>query len=417
MTHEKYMEQRNELLTAAQELIDAGDLEGATAKQDEITSLDAQWDEITKMNANQNALKGSAKPMNLENKSIPVVGEVVETNKEATSRIDSYVNAWGAYMQGKTLTQDEQAIFDKVNHDFSNAYTHDTGNTSVLIPETVASGIWKRAEDMYPLLSDVRKFAVKGTLTFKKHTGITAGDAAFYDEATATADEQNAFGEISLTGCELAKAITVTWKLRTMAMDEFIPFIINELGERVGAALGKSISVGKGKPGQGDSFKPEPLGIETALLAENLTPQVVSYDPEAVTPDPLAYEDFTTAIGKIHSSYLAGSAIYANNKTIWTQLANLKDGEGRPLFIPDLTAGGVGRMFGMVVKADAGVTDGSVIIGNPYAGYVLNTAEPMSVATEEHVKARTVDYAAYTIVDGAVLDNKAFALIRDTPGI
>ena len=84
-------------------------------------------------------------------------------------------------------------------------------------------------------------------------------------------------------------------------------------------------------------------------------------------------------------------------------------------FIPDVTSGGVGRMFGMVVKADAGITAGSVIIGNPSQGYVMNTNEPMSVATEEHVKARTVDYAAYTIVDGAVLDNEAFALIRNTP--
>ena len=38
----------------------------------------------------------------------------------------------------------------------------------------------------------------------------------------------------------------------------------------------------------------------------------------------------------------------------------------------------------------------------------------MSVATEEHVKARTVDYAAYTIVDGAPLDLKAFALIKNS---
>ena len=69
-------------------------------------------------------------------------------------------------------------------------------------------------------------------------------------------------------------------------------------------------------------------------------------------------------------------------------------------------------MFGMVVKADAGVTADSVIIGNPNKGYVLNTNEPMSLATEEHVKARTVDYAAYAIVDGGLLDTKAFALIK-----
>ena len=165
------------------------------------------------------------------------------------------------------------------------------------------------------MLADVKKFNVKGTLTINKHTAIAAGDAAWYDEATATADEQNTFAQLSLTGCELAKAITVTWKLRSMATEEFIPYIISELGERVGVALGTAIAVGKGKPGESDTFKAEPLGIETALLAESNTPQVVSYDPEASTPDPLTYEDFTSAIGKIHSSYLSGCAIYANNKT------------------------------------------------------------------------------------------------------
>ena len=418
MNKEKYLADRKALLDEAQKLIDEGKIEESQSKMKEIETLDNKWEEVKLANANMNALKDKTKATDLENESVKVEGAIKVAELGENKVVDekkNYENAWAKVMQGKKLDEKEQSLFDKINTEFSNAYTHDTGNTAILIPETVAAGIWKRATESYPLLADVKKFNVKGTLTIKKHTGITAGDAAWYDEATATADEQNAFGELSLTGCELAKAITVSWKLRTMATEEFIPFIMNELGERVGVALGKSIAVGKGKPGESDTFKAEPQGIETALLAEASTPQVVSYDPEATTPDPLTYEDFTAAIGKVHSSYLAGSAIYASNSTIWNQLANLKDGQGRPLFIPDVTSGGVGRMFGMVVKADAGITAGSVIIGNPAQGYVMNTNEPMSVATEEHVKARTVDYAAYTIVDGAVLDNKAFALIRNTP--
>lgn len=418
MNKEKYLADRKVLLDEVQKLIDEGKIEDSQAKMKDVEALDNKWEETKLANANMNALKDKTKAADLTDESMEVNGgEVVASTAEekVVNEKENYLNAWAKAMQGKKLDEKEQSLFDKINTEFSNAYTHDTGNTAVLIPETVVAGIWKRATESYPLLADVKKFNVKGTLTIKKHTGITAGDAAWYDEATATADEQNAFGEINLTGCELAKAITVSWKLRTMATEEFIPFIVNELGERVGVALGKSIAVGKGKPGESDTFKAEPQGIETALLAESNTPQIVSYDPEATTADPLSYEDFTLAISKIHSSYLAGSAIYASNTTIWTKLANLKDGQGRPLFIPDVTSGGVGRMFGMVVKADAGVTADSIIVGNPSAGYIFNTNEPMSVATEEHVKARTVDYAAYTIVDGAVLDTKAFALIRNTP--
>ena len=415
MNKEKYLKQRNALLEEIENLIAEGKTEDADAKMKEVEALDEKWENIKKATANLTALKGSTKVADIENRSIDIGdAKAIDTIQKPVPVNDDkmYETAWAKTMQGKKLDANEQTVFDRVNAEFRNTYTHDTGNTPTLIPQTVVAGIWKRAEEMYPLLADVKKYNVRGTLIINKHTTIDAGDAAWYDEATATADEQNTFGQLTLTGCELAKAITVTWKLRSMATEEFIPYIKNELGERVGVALGTAIAQGKGKPGKNQTFKPEPLGIETALLAEDNTPQVITYNPNATTPGPLAYEDFTAAIGKIHSSYLAGTAIYANNATIWEQLANLKDSTGRPLFIPDLTSGGVGRMWGFAVKTDAGVSNDTVIIGNPNKGYVLNTNEPMSLATEEHVKTRTVDYAAYTIVDGGLLDTKAFALIK-----
>ncbi|HUM43881.1 MAG TPA: phage major capsid protein [Fervidobacterium sp.] len=414
MNKEKYLEMRNALLKEIEGLIEEGKIEESNAKMKEVEDLDNKWEEITKANANINALKDKTKVTDIEGKSIDIKGakvvdDIAKVIKDDDAKI--YENAWAKYILGKKLDAKEQEIFDRVNAEFNNAnaYTHDTSNTSILIPETVVAGIWKRAAEMYPLLGDVRKFNVRGTLTLKKHTGIAAGDAKFYDEETTTEDEKNIFAEITLSGCELAKAITITWKLRSMAMEEFIPFIQNELAERIGAALGTAIAQGAGP----SSNPREPEGIETALLAEAGTPQVVTYDDSVSSTDKLTYDKITEAIAKIHSSYLNGSSIYANNATIWTKLATLKDNEGRPLFIPDVTSGGVGRMFGMVVKPDAGVSAGSIIIGNAYEGYIMNTNEPMSIATEEHVKTRTVDYAAYTIVDGAVVDTKAFALIKE----
>lgn len=412
---EKLLNERKDLLNQAESFLAEGKIEEFNAKEKEIKELDAKIEGVKLAQANLNALKDNQQAIDPTTQSATVEGVTVVAKTEPTNVITdekAYENAWAKYMQGAKLEGNEKELFDKINNEFSNTYTHDTTNTTVLIPETVVAGIWKRAEEMYPLLADVRKFNVRGTLTMKKHVSIDAGDAAFYSEGTATADEQNTFGEISLSGCELAKAITISWKLRTMATEEFIPFIINELGERVGIALGKAVA-----NGAGPSASPrQPEGVETSLLAEADTPQIITYDPDnTTTPVPLTYAKITEAISKIHSSYLSGSSIYANNTTIWTQLANLVDDNGRPLFIPDVTSGGVGRMFGMVVKPDAGISKGNILIGNANSGYIMNTNEPMSVATEEHVKARTVDYAAYTIVDGAVLDTKAFALIRDVP--
>jgi len=121
----------------------------------------------------------------------------------------------------------------------------------------------------------------------------------------------------------------------------------------------------------------------------------------------------TEAIAKVHSSYLNGAKFYTNNATIWTVLANLVDSTGRPYFIPDPTGQTVGRMLGFSVEADAGITAGHIVFGNANKGLVFNTNEPFSVVTEDHAKARTTDYVAYAVVDGDVLDTKAFALIQD----
>ncbi len=411
MKKEEYAAKRKELMDQAQILIDEDKIDESNAKLNEVKELDQKWDAIKLANANIAALKGAGEPIDLQNKSVKVDGAVaIEETAVKEEKVDKktqYLNAWAKVMQGHKLDKAEQEIFNAKNLEFSNAYTHSTTNTAVLIPETVVAGIWKRAEEMYPFLADTKKFNVSGTLTLKKHKGIKTGDAKFYTEGTATDDEENEFGEIKLSGHELAKAITVTWKLRSMATEEFIPFIIAELGERIGVAMGTAAYSGDGTN--------EPEGVETALLAEASKPQVITYNPDATTPVPITYAKIVQAISKIHSSYLSGCAIYAKNSTIWTQLATLVDDNGRPLFIPDVTSGGVGRMFGMIVKPDAGISNQNILIGNPNAGYIINTNEPMSVATEEHVKARTVDYAAYTIVDGAVLDTKAFALIQDLP--
>lgn len=411
MTKEQYLKLRNEMMAAVEALIAEAKLDESEAKMNEIKELDNKWENVKLSNANLQALKDKTSVTNIDGKSVNVDGgiQVAQTVKVAVqSEAAQYENAWAKQMMGKRLEGSELELFDKVNKEFNNAYTHDTGNTGILIPTTVAAGIFARAEEMYPLYADAKKFNVGGKFVIKKHVSIDAGDAAWYQESTPTADEKNTFGELVLDGHELSKAVTVSWKLKSMAVADFIPYIINELGERVGVALGHSAVHGSGVN--------EPEGVETALLAEAGTPQLVTYDPNhATTPVPLTYAKFTAAIGKIHSSYLAGAAIYANNATIWGQLANLVDGQGRPLFIPDVTAGGVGRMFGMVVKADAGLTAGNIIVGNASQGLVFNTNEPFSIVTEDHAKQRVTDYVAYAIVDGAVLDTKAFALIRDIP--
>lgn len=407
MNKKEYLEMRNNLLAEAEKLIAEGKTEEAKEKMKEVEDLDNKWEEIKLAKANMNALKDKVTGINLDNNSVDVKDLRPVDNVQVTQKVDEkelYKQAWAKYMMGMALTEDEKVVFNEVNTRFHNSIQ--TANThAVVIPDNVTEDIWKEAAELYPIIDDLNMTFVPGDLTILKETD-SGDDAAWYDEETEVADGDFAIGELNLTGCELAKAIPISWKLKKMSIERFIPYITSLLAEKMGAALAKGVVSGKGKPGIGDTFKPEPLGIITALEAEEDTPQIIEYNSE------LSYEDLTNAMSKMKSGYKTGAAIYAKSDVIWNVLANLKDNDGRPLFIPDVTLGGVGRMFGLPVKEDDSIPDDAILFANVGRGYAINVNENMTIYTEDHVKARYTDYMAYAIIDGAPLTNKAFALVR-----
>ncbi|GFN35372.1 phage major capsid protein [Tepidimicrobium xylanilyticum] len=407
MNKKEYLEMRNNLLAEAEKLIAEGKTEEAKEKMKEVEDLDNKWEEIKLAQANMNALKDKVTGINLANNSVDVKDLRPVDNVQVTQKVDEkelYKQAWAKYMMDMALTEDEKVVFNEVNTRFHNSIQ--TANThAVVIPDNVTEDIWKEAAELYPIIDDLNMTFVPGDMTIIKETD-SGDDAAWYDEDTEVADGDFAIGELNLTGCELAKAIPISWKLKKMSIERFIPYITSLLAEKMGAALAKGVVSGKGKPGIGDTFKPEPLGIITALEAEEGTPQIIEYNSE------LSYEDLTNAMSKMKSGYKTGAAIYAKSDVIWNVLANLKDNDGRPLFIPDVTLGGVGRMFGLPVKEDDSIPDDAILFANVGRGYAINVNENMTIYTEDHVKARYTDYMAYAIIDGAPLTNKAFALVR-----
>lgn len=413
MNREQYLAKRAELEGATQALINEGKIDEATAKMLDIEALDKQFEDICKAQANMNALKDNFVATNITAKSTKTDGETFEstTPDPVVDEKKNYLNAWAKVMMGQNLSGDERTVFDKINSAFQNV-TQTAVTHAVVIPETVTSDIWKEAAELYPIIADLNMTYVPGDFTILKETSSGA-DGAWYDEATKTVDGDFAIGELRLTGCELSKAIPISWKLRKMSIERFIPYITSLLSEKMGAALAKGCVSGKGKPGAVDTFKPEPNGVLTALLAEVDTPQVIEYGDGGVgEAAALSYDIIAIAMGKVKSAYKSGAAIYAQSTVIWGKLALLKDADGRPLFIPDVTAGGIGRIFGLPVKEDDSVPADGILIGNIKRGYAINVNENMAIYTEDHIKDRYTDYMSYAIIDGDVKSTKAFAYIQ-----
>ena len=401
MNKKQYLAKRQNLMNEVQKLIDEGKATEAEEKMNEVTALDEEWDKIAQAQANFDALNKEPVAVNPFHYEGEMENSEPKTNTvEDLMKSESYTNAWAKTLMGRPLSNEETQAFKMVNE----AFTHNTDNTQAVIPTTVTKGIWEMAGEIYPYFKDVAKTYVNGVLTILQED--TSTDAKWYEEATPTEDGKETFKKFTLNGCELARSITVSWKLKEMAIEDFIPYIQRKLAKKMGAACGYGAVYGQGAK---ESNAPEPTGVITALLAEDATPQVVTYTKDG-SP---TYANIIATRAKIKSGYAAGLKIYANSTTIWNKLAGIVDGNKRPLFIPDPTGSGGFRIFGMEIKEDDSLKDGDILFSNPAAGYHMNVNKEVSMMTEDHVKERTTDYCGYAIIDGNVITTKAHALLQE----
>jgi len=416
MRYEEYTAKREELMNAAQTAMDDAKFEDAQASLDAIDRLDADWDAQAKIEANMNALAGKQRKVNVQNVAgLNVNGAVAEASvvapmtKEAAFKSDAYLNAWAKTIQGKvdTMTKDEANAFRMVNAEGASsaaAYTHTTGNTGVIIPETVANGIWKEIGEMFPFYADVTKTYINGKAVIIM--AKTSTEAKWYVESVKTEDGKEQFDTLTLNGCELSRAITVSWLLKEMAISEFIPFIQSQLAYQMGRALGYGVTHGLGVR---SGHASEPTGVVTALEAESSTPQVVGGSSSS-----LSYALLVQGRAKVKAGYVP--TIYVNSNVMWNGLAALTDDNGRPLLMADAINGaGVYRVLGCVVKEDDSMDDDELLFCDAKQ-YQVNVNKQISLTTEEHNKERVTDYCAYAIVDGALLTTKAAALVKFTLG-
>ena len=392
MNKQKYNESRAALMAEAKGLLDEGKIEEFEAKSKEIEALDAQYDKEAKAEANLEALERGSR----------VTGQAavlaVSGDRETILASTEYKRAFLKAMMHKTMDADEAGAFNAVNRELLNA-TQAASSHAALIPTTMMNDIWEEMGQLHPVIADSApsRTYVNGKVSIP-YADVT-GDGAWTAETVATAEGAMTSGTIDLDGYDLSKGVAVSWKLYTMSLDNFEAFLRRKLAEKVSNALAAAFFTGTG------SANNQPQGVITALEAETSTPQVVTYTAAAG----ITYANLTAAMAKILAGYIPGSSVYADSATIWTKLANIFDDNKRPIFIPDVTAGGVGRIFGLPVKAEDGATSGKVVIGNFGKGYVSNMNADVEVHYEEHVLTRKTDYAAWTIADCKVMSTKVFA--------
>ena len=251
-------------------------------------------------------------------------------------------------VEGNDLNDVERAALTAMEQ--RTAFTVTTGNTSSVVPVELQSEIISLIDNSTALFSDVTRDTIPGQYELVRHKSITKGDAAKTAEGAAPTDEeQNVFDRITLTGDEIKKTVKLSRKMMIQSLDSFRTYINREVSARCGVA--------------GDK-------IVLAKLVDGTLGMDAGNKINVAKAGTLTKADVMKALSllKTYGNPAAkGVRIYANQSTIWNQIAAIEDATKRSYFIDERDDDPTvkGRIFGSIVKLEDNLEDGVIMLGYP----------------------------------------------------
>lgn len=372
-----YLEQRNALLGEADKLLADGKTEEANAKLTAVETLDGQWDEISKANANLAALKDQKIPANIEAENVSVGGEKKVEKFNVVEPVDTlktseYRNAFLKKLQGKDLTTQENALV----------------TASGAIPTDTLNKVIEKMEYIAPILGKVDLSFIPSNLSIPVEN--VTNDASWVAMGTASTDSADSIGTVSLAAYKLIKTIEIGADVSVMAIDAFETYLVNKLAKKMAKALENAIINGTG------STQP------TGLLASGVITNTGTFTKAGMT-----YTDLLAIIADLPDhGYRAGASLIMPSGLFYSDVLPALTDKGSGL---DVQAAEKMKVLGYDVVLCDRVAAGTVIFGN-LSNYAMNMADGVKIESDKSVGFRSGStvYRAMALVDGKVTNAAAF---------
>lgn len=369
MTRKEYMEKRNSMIAEAKNLLDAGKIEEAKAKREEVEALDSSFEAAATEQANLNALN------NIQPSAPFATNETVAI--DATEQKALYKTAFFKRLMGKELSPEEKA-----------AYTSGTSSAGAVIPEETADQIITKLKERAPLLNEITLLQVAGNVTFAVE-GVN-NDASMHAENAEITPAADTLVKVQLTGFEIVKLIQVSDTVSTMSINAFEGWLVDMLVESIADKISNQIINGTGNS--------EATGIEKANTwgAQNSV--------TVTKTGTLSALNVQTLIGLLGGGYDPNAKFLMSKKTLFTDFMPLQDNakndivtrEGRNYYV-----------YGYPVLIDARVTEHEAYFGD-LKRYIGNLAETVSVKTDFDINTNSNKYLGVAIFDGKPALGEAF---------
>lgn len=309
-----------------------------------------------------------------------------------------YRSAFYKSLMGQTLTAKEKAAFERAQaitkaENRASAFNTVTESAAV-IPTNTLNEVVKKARTMGGLIAHVRHFAMPSKIAIP--VGTPGSKAAWHVEGAAVDTEKNVPASVTFNGYEIIKIFSISAATKTMSVDAFEGYLVDELSACVMECIADALVNGSGA-NQG-------TGLMSGITWVDDTNAVKVAKGTAI-----AYADVVKTVAMLKRGYGAGAKWAMNNATLYKTFYGMVDGNKRPIFIADAQGDTIGKILGFDVIVDDNIADDVVIFGNyHYMGYNMPNGIVIEVSRESSFKSGLIDYRALAIADCKPIVSEAF---------
>jgi len=309
-----------------------------------------------------------------------------------------YRSAFYKSLMGQTLTAKEKAAFERAQaitkaENRASAFNTVTESAAV-IPTNTLNEVVKKARTMGGLIAHVRAFAMPSKIAIP--VGTPGSKAAWHVEGANVDTEKNVPTSVTFNGYEIIKIFSISAATKTMSVDAFEGYLVEELSACVMECIADALVNGSGS-NQG-------TGLMSGITWVDDTNAVKVAKGTAI-----AYADVVKTVATLKRGYGAGAKWAMNNATLYKTFYGMVDGNKRPIFIADAQGDTIGKILGFEVIVDDNIADDVVIFGNyHYMGYNMPNGIVIETSRESSFKSGLIDYRALAIADCKPIVSEAF---------
>lgn len=359
MNKKSLEEQKNEKVTQMDKLLNDVKAEERAFTEDEQKLFDELKTQIEAINNTMKAFEDSRELVDDEKKEEDKKEEEenMDEEKRALEIEQRDIENFAKFIRNEVLNEERAETGSQFT----------TGANGVIVPTTIANKIIMTAHNMSPILDKATKYNTKGNLEIPVYgKGDNSEDitVAYGEDFTELVEKAGKFSSVTLKDYLIGALAKIGNSLINNTDIYLVNVVINIIAEYVKLFLEGEVLNGTADKITGCS------GIPASQTVESEVAGVISYD------------DLVKVKNKVIQSFRKGS-IWVMNQDTQTVLETMKDGNDRPIFVPDPTGEFDGMVLGYPVYVSdnkEGIAEGKspITFGN-FSGIALKTSKSLEI--------------------------------------